>query len=147
MAKPKKTIFLQTHQLEENHFNFTDQDRNYNMRIVVENQMIIHTWKIIIDNVQIDRHDLSCTLRWYIYVSVTHYRDVIMSAVTSQTSGVSIVYSTVCSGVDQIKQKSSASLASVRGIHQWPVNSPHKGTVTQKMLPHDHVIIYVQVWE
>ena len=35
----------------------------------------------------------------------------------------------------------SASLAFVRGIHRWPVNSPHKGPVTRKMFPFDDVII------
>ena len=35
----------------------------------------------------------------------------------------------------------SASLAFVRGIHRWPVNSPHKGTVTRKMFPLDDVIM------
>ena len=29
----------------------------------------------------------------------------------------------------------------VRGIHRWPVNSPHKGPVTRKMLPLDDVTI------
>ena len=32
----------------------------------------------------------------------------------------------------QQKHQSSASLAFVRGIHWWPVNSPHKGSVTRK---------------
>ena len=31
------------------------------------------------------------------------------------------------SNVDQRKHQSSASLAFVRGIHRWPVNSTHKG--------------------
>ena len=38
-----------------------------------------------------------------------------------------IVYSTVYSGADQRKYQTSASLTFVRGIHRWPVNSPHKG--------------------
>ena len=29
----------------------------------------------------------------------------------------------------------SASLAFVRGIHRWPVNSPHKRPITRKMFP------------
>ena len=64
----------------------------------------------------------------------------------SQIIAVSVVYSTVCSGVDQRKHQSSAPLAFVSGIHRssgihrWPVNSPHKGPVTQKMLPFDDVI-------
>ena len=43
---------------------------------------------------------------------------------------------------DQRKQQSSASLAFVRTIHRWPVDSPHKGPVTRKMFPFDDVIIY-----
>ena len=35
----------------------------------------------------------------------------------------------------------SASLAFVRGIHRWPVNSPHKGPVTRKMFPFNDVIM------
>ena len=42
---------------------------------------------------------------------------------------------------DQRKHQSSASLAFVRGIHLWPVNSPHKGPVTGKMFPFDVVIM------
>ena len=60
------------------------------------------------------------------------YSDVIMSAMASHIIDVSIVYSTVCSGVDQRKYQSFASLAFVRGIHRWSVNFPHKGPVTRK---------------
>ena len=41
----------------------------------------------------------------------------------------------------QRKHQSSASLAFVRWIHRWPVNSPHKGPVTRKMFPFDDVIM------
>ena len=63
-----------------------------------------------------------------------------MSAMASQINGVHIVYSTVCSETYQGKHQSSASLAFVRGIHRWPVNSSHKGPVTRKMCPFDDVI-------
>ena len=52
-------------------------------------------------------------------------------SMTSQITGVWVVYSCVCSGADQIKHQSSASLAFVRGIHRWPLNSPNKGPVTR----------------
>ena len=55
-----------------------------------------------------------------------------MGAMASQITSLTIVYSTVYSGANQRKQQSSASLASVLGIHRWPVNSPHKGPVAQK---------------
>ena len=58
---------------------------------------------------------------------IAHYSDVTMRAMTSQISGVSIVCLTVCSGADQRKHQSSASLAFVRGIRRWPVDSPDKG--------------------
>ena len=64
-----------------------------------------------------------------------------MSTMVSQITGVSIVYSNVGSGADQIKNQSSTSLAFVRGIHRWRVNSPHKGPVTRNMFPFDDVIM------
>ena len=64
-----------------------------------------------------------------------------MSVMESQITGVSIVYSTVCSGQDQRKHQSSASLAFVKGIHRCPVNSQHKGPETLKMFLFDDVII------
>ena len=74
------------------------------------------------------------------------YNDVIMSAMASHITGVSIVCSTVGSGADQRKHQSSASLAFVRGIHRWPVNSPHKGPATRKMYPSDYVITYINTF-
>ena len=70
-----------------------------------------------------------------------HYNDVIMGAIASLITSLTIVYSTVYSGADQRKYESSASLAFVRGIHRGPVNSPHKWPVTQKRFPFDDVIM------
>ena len=47
-----------------------------------------------------------------------HYNDVIMGAMASQITSLTIVYSTVYSGADQRKHQSSASLAFVWGIHR-----------------------------
>ena len=71
----------------------------------------------------------------------THYSDVTMGAMASPITSLTIVYSTVYSGADQRKHQSYASLAFVRGIHRWPVNSPHKWPVTRKMFPFDDVIM------
>ena len=74
--------------------------------------------------------------------------DVIMSAMASQITGATIVYSTVY----QRKYQSSVSLAFVRGIHRWSVKSPHKGPVPRKVFPFDDVIMVsaigpqVQMW-
>ena len=64
-----------------------------------------------------------------------------MGAMVSQITSLTRVYSTIYSGADQIKHQSSASLAFVRGIHRWPVNSPHKWPVTREMFPFDDVIM------
>ena len=70
-----------------------------------------------------------------------HHSDVIMSAMASQITGVSIVFLTVCSGTDQRKHQSSISLAFVMGIQRWPVDSHHKGPVMQKRFPFENVIM------
>ena len=74
-------------------------------------------------------------LWWY-----CHYSDVIIIAIASQITSVSIVCWTVGSGTDQRKHQSAASLAFVRGIHQWPVNFPHQRPVARKMFPFDDII-------
>ena len=74
-------------------------------------------------------------------LEVNHYSDIIMSVMVSQITCVSIVCSTLCSGADQRKHQISVSLAFVRGIHQWLVDSPHKGSITQKKLPLDDTIM------
>ena len=70
-----------------------------------------------------------------------YYINVIMSAMASQISSPSIVYANVCSGADHRKHKNYASLSCVKGIQPWPVNSPHKGPVTRKMVPFDDIIM------
>ena len=73
-----------------------------------------------------------------------------MIALASQITSLTVVYTSVYPGADQSKHQSSALLAFVRGIHRWPVNSPHKGLVTGsphkgpvtlKMFPFDDVIM------
>ena len=54
----------------------------------------------------------------------------------------STAWNVACHYSDVIAPRhSSASLTFVRGIHQWPVNSPHKGPVTRKIFPFDDVIM------
>ena len=68
-------------------------------------------------------------------INQTIYIDAIMSAMAFQITIVSIVCSTFCSSADQRKHKGTASLAFVSGIHRWPVDSPHKGSVMRKITP------------
>ena len=63
-------------------------------------------------------------------------------AVASQITSLKTVYSTIYSGAYKRKYQCSESLTFVRGIHRWPVNSPHKRPVTQKMFPFDNVIMH-----
>ena len=59
-----------------------------------------------------------------------HYSDVIMGAMAHQILGVSIIYSTVCSGIHQ---------RNIKAPRHW--HSPHKGPDTRKVLPFDDVIM------
>ena len=55
------------------------------------------------------------------YISEIHNNDVIISAMASQNTNLTIVYSTVYSGADERKHQSSVSLAFVREFtgHRW----------------------------
>ena len=82
---------------------------------------------------------------WYRTIKITifhrHYNDVIMTTMASQITSLAIVYSTVYSDTDERKHQSSASLAFLRAIHRWPVNSLHKGPVTRNIFPFDDVTV------
>ena len=77
--------------------------------------------------------------RWQIGCS--DYGDVLMDAIASQITSLTIVYSIVYSDADQRKHQSFASLAFVRGTHRRLVNSTHKWPVTRKKFPFDDVIM------
>ena len=47
---------------------------------------------------------------------------------------------------EQRKHQSFTSLAFVREIHQWLVNSQHKGPAMGKMFPFDDVIMMEKIW-
>ena len=83
-------------------------------------------------------------LIFIVVIPIPHYDDVIMGAIASQITSLTIIYSTVYSDADQRKLQSAASLAFVRGIHRGPVNSPHKWPVTRKMFPFDDVIMFIE---
>ena len=96
------------------------------------------------------RHDmatLSALLLLFAITTRLHYKDVTMTAMASQITSCTIVYSTIYSGVDQSKHQSPASLVFVRENHRWLVNSPHKGPVTRKMFPFDDVIMPYQIYK
>ena len=74
---------------------------------------------------------------WIIF----HYCDVIMGTMASQITSLRLFTQPFIQA--QIKENSKAPRywPFVRGIHRWPVNSPHKGPVTRKMSPFDYVIM------
>ena len=79
-------------------------------------------------------------------LQIFNYYDVIMGAIASQITSLTIVCSTVYSDADQRKHRSSASLAFVRGIYRGPVNSPHKWPITRKMFPFDDVTMWSKLF-
>ena len=76
------------------------------------------------------------------YYDLLQWRHNELDGVSNHRRHNCFVNSTICSGEDQRRHQSSASLAFARGIHRWPVNSPHKGPVTRKRFPFDDVIIF-----
>ena len=76
----------------------------------------------------------------FLYASV-HFTHHLQSAMASQMTGVLIVCLTVCSGADLRKHQSSASLAFVRGIYRWQVDSSHKGPVMRIFFIDDFTVI------
>ena len=73
----------------------------------------------------------------YILEAKRHYKDVIMRAMASQITSLTLVYSKVYSCAGQRMHQICASLAFVRKIHWCPVNSPYKWPVTVKMFLFD----------
>ena len=89
-----------------------------------------------------DHAVFSLTSMFWFSFFVVHYSSIIMCAMAFQITGVSTACLPVCSGENQRKHQSSASLAFVKGNHRWPVVSRHKGPVTWNMFPLDDVMKY-----
>ena len=67
--------------------------------------------------------DITASHLYFIAVGFLHYSDVMMSAMVSQITSLTIVYSTVYTSADLRKHESSASQA----------GDPHKWPITRKM--------------
>ena len=76
-------------------------------------------------------------------IAMVNYNGVIMSIWRLKSPALPLFTQPFIQGKDQGKHQSSASLAFLRGIHRSPMNSPHKGPVTQKMFPFDDIIMVV----
>ena len=66
---------------------------------------------------------MECTYKEH--MDLFHYFDVIMGAIASQITSLTIVFSTVYLDTDQRKYQSSASLPFVRGIHRGAGNAEY----------------------
>ena len=78
-------------------------------------------------------------------LSLEHYRDVIMGAIVSQITSLTIFYSTIYSGADQRKKSKLRVTGLCAGNSPVAVNSPHKGPVTRKMFPFDDVVMTILI--
>ena len=145
------TVVVSTLRSQQNGCHFADDIFNY---IFLKENLHIQSefhWNLFLsDQLMISQHQLMawrCTadkplaeamMNQFTNSLMHHYSEVIMSTMASQIT-VTTIYTTICSGTDQRKHQSSASLVFVRG----PVNSPHKGPVIWKMFPFDDVIMYI----
>ena len=117
--------------------------------ITVFTKIIVETFTKLTDTYTCIYHIIIMSLSFIDYdqESLYHYCDAIMKAMALQITSLAIVYSTVHSSADQRKHQRSVSLAFVRVIHQWPVNSPHKWPVTRKIFLFDDVIMIFVNWQ
>ena len=76
----------------------------------------------------------------YVVNVIVHHNDVLMGAIASQITSLTIVFSVIYLDTDQRKHQSSASLAFVWGIHRGR-------PVTRKMFPFDDVITTLMLQE
>ena len=97
----------------------------------------------------LERKGSSYRLSWYYWWCLAtnaykiriHYGDVIMSAMGSQISSVSMVCSTLCSGADQRTHWSKHHVLGLcEGISPVTGEFPHKRPLTRKMFSFDDVI-------
>ena len=75
------------------------------------------------------------------------FNDVIVSAIASQITGISIDCLLNCRFRRRSKKTSKLRGTGLcAGIHRWPVNSPHKKPVTRKIFPFDDVIMSICIF-
>ena len=98
------------------------------------------TPKSLLCNVSAGKQQQKLDKQTHEWLCPQHYSDVIMRAVAYQITRISCLLN-VCSGSDQRKTSKLLVTGRLRGIHRWPVNSPHKGPVTPRMFPFDDVTI------
>ena len=80
-------------------------------------------------------------MKWFVErLTSYYYNDVIMSAMESQITSLTIVHPTVYS---RRRSKNTSKLRVTGLCDWWPVNTPHKGPVTRKMFPFDDVIVRI----
>ena len=100
---------------------------------------MLKPWPPMIRLMASSSHYQSWYRQAFLCFSLEHYNDVIISAMASQITSLTIVYSTVYSGNDE--RKTSKLRVTGPCVGNSPVNSPHKEPITRKMFPFDDVIL------
>ena len=98
--------------------------------------MVLTVWVLI--SRLVNTVSVMCCCRQQARLTI-HYSDVLMSAMASQITSISSVYSAVCSGAYQINHQSSELLVFVSGIRR----SPSQKTSKVEMFPFDDVIMHI----
>ena len=88
---------------------------------------------------------MSVTSQYQCFMFALHHRSTHIILLSLQWRHIEHASQITLSSTDQWKHQCSASLAFVRGIHQWPLDSPHKGPVMRKMFPFDDVIMNLTI--
>ena len=95
------------------------------------------SWRLCSIAIRLHHNSMITPIAGTYVVMLNHNNDVIMSMMASQITSITIVRSTVYSN----KTPKVRLTGLFRGIHRWPMNSPHKGPVTREMFPFDDVIM------
>ena len=75
-------------------------------------------------------------------IHTINYNDVTMSALVSQITSLTNVYSTVYSRRISKNISKPCITGLCAGIHRWPLKSQHKGPVNADFIPFDDVIMF-----
>ena len=131
MAVEKYILCVPTLRTECLHMHCDAVNHNLNVSYIYH---IMNTWLVVFEFRMMRKNEDNMELS-------NHYCDVIMGAMAYQITSLTIDDSTIHSDPDRRRHQISASLAFMRGLHPWPVNSPHKWSVSRKMFPFDDVIM------
>ena len=99
---------------------------------------LLKSWQLVQPPYIFKFHFINHLYLVWICVTAQWYNQKPIAVVLHEGHGVSnhrkpSICSTVCSGAHQRKYQNQCYWPFVRGIHRWPVDSPHKEPVTRKL--------------